>query len=146
VNSSLNGLLKSYFEEKYISDFKCSCGDFGILQSIYLKNLPIYLNIYISRFTNQLKKIMAYLKYEQEITLMKIPYILSGVLIHQGSLIQCGHYYSYVNSEKKWFKINDSAVKEISVDEMMESKESTCMLLYEKKILKYKSFDQSFEN
>ncbi len=137
VTCQLNGLLENYFEEKYISDFKCICGNSGIHEIICLRNLPMFFNIKISRFTNHLTKIMTLLKYQEDIVIMNTPYALSGVLIHQGSSIQCGHYYSYVKLESRWFIVNDSAIEETTFEELVEFKETTCMLVYEQKIIKY---------
>ena len=80
---------------------------------------------------------MAYLKYEKNIIIMDMPYALTGVLIHQGNSIQCGHYYSYVKLESRWFIVNDSAIEETTFEELVEFKETTCMLVYEQKIIKY---------
>ncbi len=137
VACQLNGLLENYFEEKYISDFKCTCGNSGIHEIISLRNLPMFLNIKISRFTNQLTKIMECLKYEEDIVIMDTPYSLNGVLIHQGRSIQCGHYYSYVKLESRWFKVNDSVIEDTTFEEIIKLKEATCMLVYEKKIIRY---------
>ena len=128
---TLNVLLENFFEEKYVPDFKCTCGNFGLLEATSFRNLPKFLNIKISRFTNQLTKIMAYLKYEENIIIMDMPYALTGVLIHQGNSIQCGHYYSYLNLERRWFKVNDSVIEETSFKKLIESEEATCMLVYE---------------
>ena len=132
VTCPLNSLLENYFEVKHIPDFKCTCGNSGLLQTTSFRNLPMFLNIKISRFTNQLTKILAYLKYEEVIILMDVPYRLSGVLIHQGNSIQCGHYNSYVKLERQWYKINDSVIEKISFDELIETEETTCMLVYER--------------
>ena len=33
--------------------------------------------------------------------------------------------------ERQWYKINDSVIEKISFDELIESEETTCMLVYE---------------
>ncbi len=80
---------------------------------------------------------MECLKYEEDIVIMDTPYSLNGVLIHQGRSIQCGHYYSYVKLESRWFKVNDSVIEDTTFEEIIKLKEATCMLVYEKKIIRY---------
>jgi len=133
---TLNFLLENFFQEKYVPDYKCTCGNSGLLETTSFRNLPKFFNIKICRFTNQLTKITAYLKYEEDIVIMDIPYVLTGVLIHQGNSIQCGHYYSYIKLERRWFKVNDSVIEETSFNKMIESEEATCMLVYEQ-IIRY---------
>lgn len=41
-------------------------------------------------------------------------YTLCGILIHSGSA-ETGHYYSYIQSEKKWYEFNDRIVTEINL-------------------------------
>ena len=82
---------------------------------------------------------MTILEYQENIVIMNTPYVLSGVLIHQGSSIQCGHYYSYVKIKNRWFIVNDSAIEETTFEELIELKETTCMLVYEQKIIRYLS-------
>ncbi len=38
-------------------------------------------------------------------------YELYGVLVHEGSKAQSGHYYAYLKVEDEWFKFNDEVVE-----------------------------------
>jgi len=52
----------------------------------------------------------------------KMEYELTGVLIHSGSSLQSGHYYSLIKSQddNKWYKFNDSEINEYDIDANLE--------------------------
>ena len=52
----------------------------------------------------------------------KMSYELTGILIHSGSNLQSGHYYSFIKDQEsdKWYKFNDSSISEINIDKDLE--------------------------
>lgn len=62
-------------------------------------------------------------------------YHLRAVLIHEGYSIHSGHYYSYVKMpDEKWYCFNDSKVKQVSINEVLNLK--PYILFYEKRTSK----------
>mmetsp|Transcript_35078 Transcript_35078/g.76786 ORF Transcript_35078/g.76786 Transcript_35078/m.76786 type:complete len:831 (-) Transcript_35078:142-2634(-) len=57
------------------------------------------------------------------------PYELVGVLVHAGRSCDSGHYYSFVRSNDRWYKCNDSNVTEVGLDIVLRQK--AYMLIYE---------------
>ena len=39
-----------------------------------------------------------------------VPYQLYGVLVHEGSKAESGHYYVYLQIQGNWYKFNDQEV------------------------------------
>ena len=52
----------------------------------------------------------------------KMNYELTGILIHSGSSLQSGHYYSFIKDQEtnKWYKFNDSKISEYDIDNDLE--------------------------
>lgn len=57
------------------------------------------------------------------------PYDLVAVLVHQGQSCDSGHYLSYVKNNGKWFMCNDSVVKEVDIDTVLN--QQAYVLIYE---------------
>ena len=89
----------------------------------------------------------------------KMEYELTGILIHSGSSLQSGHYYSLIKSQEdnRWYKFNDSEISEYDIDKNLEKEcfgnldaeinkygKGAYLLFYTKKecIEKYKDFDK----
>ena len=49
-------------------------------------------------------------------------YILTGILVHGGSNIQSGHYYSYIMDQEtgKWYQFNDNSISDYNIDTDLE--------------------------
>ena len=49
-------------------------------------------------------------------------YILTGILVHGGSNIQSGHYYSYIMDQEtgKWHQFNDNTISDYNIDTDLE--------------------------
>ena len=45
-------------------------------------------------------------------------YILTGILVHGGSNLQSGHYYSYIMDQEtgKWYQFNDNAISDYNIN------------------------------
>ena len=52
----------------------------------------------------------------------KMNYELTGILIHSGSSLQSGHYYSFIKDQEsdKWYKFNDSSISDYNIDKDLE--------------------------
>ena len=52
----------------------------------------------------------------------KMNYELTGILIHSGSNLQSGHYYSLIKDQEsgKWYQFNDSSISEYNIDKDLE--------------------------
>ena len=89
------------------------------------------------------EKIMRMVTYEKELDLRpymsekeggvgEVGYELYAVLVHQGSTMMSGHYYSYVKAANgRWYQMNDEMVREADVREVLQQK--AYMLFYSKK-------------
>ena len=52
----------------------------------------------------------------------KMNYELTGILIHSGSSLQSGHYYSFIKDQETdlWYKFNDSVISDYNIDKDLE--------------------------
>ena len=93
---------------------------------------------------------------------IQMEYELTGIIIHSGSSLQSGHYYSLIKSQdnNKWYKFNDSEISEYDIDVNLEKEcfgnleaevnkygKGAYLLFYTKKesIEKYKDFDKKID-
>ena len=49
-------------------------------------------------------------------------YFLAGILVHGGSKIQSGLYYSYIMDKEtgKWYQFNDNSISDYNIDTDLE--------------------------
>ena len=60
-------------------------------------------------------------------------YTLYAVLVHSGSSMHMGHYFSYVRAaDDQWYLMNDSSVRPVSISEVLEQR--AYMLFYAKNV------------
>ena len=95
----------------------------------YLK-FPLELNLkkwtraYLRTMDKNLKKDLLNITKEEEENLNdeKMNYILTGILIHGGSNLQSGHYYSYIMDQEtgKWHQFNDSVISDYDINKNLE--------------------------
>lgn len=76
----------------------------------YLK-FPLELNM--KRYTSE------YLGGGSDIPDQPYAYSLRGAVIHSGTS-EGGHYYSFINSNSKWFSFNDEFIEEIKTSRIEE--------------------------
>jgi len=57
------------------------------------------------------------------------PYELVGVLVHQGTTCDSGHYLAYVKCNGQWFKCNDSQVTKVDLKTVL--KQQAYILMYQ---------------
>ena len=92
----------------------------------------------------------------------KMEYELTGIIIHSGSNLQSGHYYSLIKSQddNKWYKFNDNEISEYDINANLEKEcfgnleakvnlygKGAYLLFYTKKecIEKYKDYDKKID-
>ena len=64
----------------------------------------------------------------------KVEYELYAVLVHAGSTLYSGHYYSFVKAaDGRWYEMNDSSVQRRTVEEVLAQK--AYILFYTKKVI-----------
>jgi uncharacterized UBP type Zn finger protein len=144
---TLESLIDNHFKINDIEDFNCSsCHNKGGKQRFIfnesLKVIPQYLIISFVRHGNSLSKIMTEVLYElflntSFIKSSKSVYELTSIVIHAGSQLSRGHYYTYTTTQdKKWFKLNDTSVSQIKFEEIVRNlnilKEHTPYILFYK--------------
>ena len=107
---------------------------------------PNVLVVHLKRFEHGRgegggEKIMRMVTFEQQLDLRpymsekeggEVGYDLYAVLVHQGSTMMHGHYYSYVKAANgRWYQMNDESVREVEVREVLQQK--AYILFYAKK-------------
>lgn len=102
--------------------------------------------IHLKRFDNYQRKIRKFIKYDEYLNLSKITkdnlneniqYKLCSMLIHKGSSIDSGHYYSFVRtSNNDWYIFNDHSVTKADRHNVLNQK--PYLLFYEKLIERVK--------
>lgn len=67
---------------------------------------------------------------------IKYPYDFRAMAIHQGSTLDCGHYYTYVHdiAKQRFLKFNDAQVTIVTIDEMMKDAVNGYLYHYEHKL------------
>ena len=85
------------------------------LYFFYLKiNFKKWTRAFLRQNNNQLK-----ISDEEKLNLIdeNMEYILTGILVHGGSNIQSGHYYSYIMDQEtgKWYQFNDNSISDYNI-------------------------------
>ncbi|EWS72122.1 ubiquitin carboxy-terminal hydrolase (macronuclear) [Tetrahymena thermophila SB210] len=123
---SLDDCLSAKFAEKEVVCKQCKYQKAIRTANIY--NFPNVMVIKINRFY-EIMKIQKNIEFKTELNLQEYSlskqyspatnYILYAMITHQGSVAWGGHYYSYIkDSSENWFCMNDSSVKQVSLNEM----------------------------
>lgn len=114
----------------------------------FIDELPNCLIIHLKRYSYfpRPTKINKHIQFDERICLNKFvtherrsencAYLLSSIIVHQGSTLNSGHYSSYVsdpsdrNSTRQWYRMNDSIVSKVSWDDV--ASQDAYMLFYVK--------------
>ena len=105
-----------------------------------LEEGPMILTLHLKRFNNSLMKINKFVKFADKLEMKQfmhdpkkpLVYELFAVVVHQGSQMWSGHYYSYVkNSNNLWYLMNDETVRLANVDRVLS--ENAYLLFYVRK-------------
>ncbi|KAL4467923.1 hypothetical protein ABPG72_022837 [Tetrahymena utriculariae] len=124
--NSLDDCLSAKFAEKEVVCKQCKYPKAIRTANIY--NFPNVMVIKINRFY-EIMKIQKNIDFKTELNLQEYSlskqyspttnYILYAMITHQGSVAWGGHYYSYIkDSSENWFCMNDSSVKQVSLNEI----------------------------
>lgn len=122
VEEALNEMYTSI---PYKADGKCENCSKGncLFVSKEIVQFPPILILTLMRFDNQCKKIDDFLEYQKYITIgeNKAKYQLYAMIIHEGRMINHGHFISYVmNAQGIWYKTNDTCVFKIKEEKVFE--------------------------
>lgn len=122
---SISDSLKLFGASETIQGYKPTGYDntVTVQKSVRITEFPEHLIISLKRFdfsleTGARKKIDQPMDIELELNVFETLYYLEGVIIHQGDA-DLGHYYSYINHDNMWIKINDTESYVVSVQEML---------------------------
>eukprot|EP01080_Neovahlkampfia_damariscottae_P000503 gene503-8017_t len=143
--------LKEYTKKAFLTgdnQYDTGNGKEDATKYCLFKTLPPILMFHLERFsfsyyTNTMSKINDYYKYDQEIDLKNFvdkseenqdtTYVLTSVIVHQGSSTTSGHYYTYIDvGDDNWMKFNDEKVYSCNSSEALGHLEgiSTAYVLF----------------
>lgn len=122
VETAINKMLSFTSDEV---DGKCEKCDQAncVIASKNIIQYPLILIVTLMRFDNQCRKIDDYLEYQKFITVgeNKIKYQLYAMIIHEGRMINHGHFISYVmDSKETWYKVNDVCIFKVHEKKILE--------------------------
>lgn len=77
-------------------------------------------------------KLLQVVKLDQYISLDDLQYKLYAAVVHCGSSVDSGHYYTFAKDESDWYKFNDCAVMKTSFEDLCKLKppETPYILFY----------------
>lgn len=141
-SDSIQKSLEIFFKKESLSgNNKYRCGKckklVNALKGFHLEEGPMILTIQLKRFNNSLMKINKYVRFTEKLELTQfminqkkpVFYDLYAVVVHQGSQMWSGHYYSYVkNSNNMWYLMNDETVRLANLERVL--KENAYLLFY----------------
>lgn len=144
-SDSVQKSLEIFFKKESLNgNNKYRCGKCKRLVNAWkgfqLEEGPMILTIHLKRFNNSLMKINKYVKFSDKLDMSPfmrdqkhlLIYELYAVVVHQGSQMWSGHYYSYVkNSNNLWYLMNDETVRLANVERVLN--ENAYLLFYVKK-------------
>lgn len=143
-SESIQKSLEIFFQKESLTgNNKYRCGKckklVNALKGFSLEEGPMILTIHLKRFNNSLMKINKFVRFSEKLDLSnfvlekkKLIYELFAVVVHQGSQMWSGHYYSYVkNSNNLWYIMNDESVRLSNLERVL--KENAYILFYSRK-------------
>ena len=86
---------------------------------------PLVLTVTLIRFDEQLRKIDDFFEFPEvlEVNDGEIEYELYGMIVHEGRVINHGHFFAYVkNEDGAWFKSNDVCVFKVNPEVVMSAR------------------------
>lgn len=141
-SQSVQTLLDYYLQpEKLCGDNQYHCDVCGRLTdgeriSMIVEEPPrLILTLKRFRFdpmSQQRTKLLQVVHLDRFITLNKIQYELYAAVVHCGSSVDSGHYYTFAKDKTEWYKFNDSSVIKSSVEDLCKLKppETPYVLFY----------------
>ncbi|KAF7680986.1 Ubiquitin carboxyl-terminal hydrolase 25 [Astathelohania contejeani] len=85
---------------------------------ICTSNILMIVNKCYSSVIN--KKINHAYKVDYTLLIKGFKYILSSIIIHQGSSLCYGHYYTLCKRKNDWYEINDNSFKKVPREEFLK--------------------------
>lgn len=116
---------KMYSSSPHKTEGKCEkCSKSNcLIASKKIIHFPPILILTMMRFDNQCKKIDDFLEYQKYIAIGedKVKYQLYAMIVHEGRMINHGHFISYVmNSQEIWYKVNDTCIFKVTEEKIFE--------------------------
>ena len=107
-------------------DGKCEkCGKTNCLTTTkQMSRYPLVLILTLMRFDNSCKKLDEFFEFQKFLSLDKgrIKYQLYGMVVHEGRMINHGHFISYVmDAQDDWYKTDDVLVFKVKEEKVMSS-------------------------
>jgi ubiquitin carboxyl-terminal hydrolase 36/42 len=113
-------------EQPFAVPSECEhCGCKRQVMTNVINECPLILVITLLRFDNQLRKIDDYFEFPEFLTMEnhEICYKLYALVIHEGKVINHGHFFVFVRDEKDvWYKADDVCVFKVKSEVVMESR------------------------
>jgi ubiquitin carboxyl-terminal hydrolase 36/42 len=111
--------------EKRVSEGCRGCGreGRGVKTSVVLR-FPLILMVTLMRFDNQLRKIGDFVEFSEIVAVQggEHRYQLYAMIVHEGKVINHGHFFAYVRDEGgSWYKADDVCVFRVKAAVVMKS-------------------------
>lgn len=141
-NHSVQTLLEYYLQpEKLCGDNQYHCEVCDRLTDgeriTMIIEAPPRLILTLKRFrfdptSQQRTKLLQVVQLDRFITLDKCQYELYAAVVHCGSSVDSGHYYTFAKDQSDWYKFNDSSVIKTSFEDLCKLKppETPYVLFY----------------
>mmetsp|Transcript_11464 Transcript_11464/g.22514 ORF Transcript_11464/g.22514 Transcript_11464/m.22514 type:complete len:315 (+) Transcript_11464:434-1378(+) len=131
---SLSECLQEFCKLENLADryFCTTCEASTPATKQYLvRNPPLILTVTLKRFTPRGRKNSQPVTYPARLNLARFlleprrcMYALFAVLVHSGYSCHSGHYYAFVKADDQWYEANDSVVKPVAVEDVLNCKDS----------------------
>lgn len=141
-NHSVQTLLNFYLQaEKLCGDNQYHCEICDRLTDgeriTVIVEAPPRLILTLKRFrfdpmSQQRTKLLQIVQLDRVIRLDKYQYELYAAVVHCGSSVDSGHYYTFAKDQSDWYKFNDSSVIKTSIEDLCKLKppETPYVLFY----------------
>jgi ubiquitin C-terminal hydrolase len=106
-----------------------------VWKSTHVLTFPLILIVTLMRFNNELRKCEDYVKFPNIMAVGReaILYQLYGLILHEGKVINHGHFTAFVRDQNDaWYRADDLSVHKATVEAVMESRP---YLLFYKRVI-----------
>ncbi|KAJ8929944.1 hypothetical protein NQ314_017309 [Rhamnusium bicolor] len=127
-NQSVQTLLEYYLQpEKLSGDNQYHCDICGMLTDgeriTKIVEAPPRLILTLKHFrydpaSQQRTKLLQRVKLDKHVRLEKYQYELYAAVVHCGSSVDSGHYYTFAKDKTDWYKFNDCSVMKTTSDDL----------------------------
>ena len=109
----------------HLKRFELDYNTFKLQKIIDYLSFPLEINFknYTRIYLNSNKNIKFEQNEKKNLDENEMNYVLTGILVHNGSTLQHGHYYSFIMDQKtrKWFKFDDTRISEFDIENDLEN-------------------------